>query len=167
MKRCHTLAAVAALSAFTGQAIAAEALPTVSYKVLPAMLAMEAAETAVTTCKGQGFNVSVTIVDRTGTTQVFVAGDGAANLTRDLSRRKAYTSATQRQSTIDFAKRVSAPGAFNPSVFDNQLVTAGGGVPIKAGDEVLGAIAVSGAPGGDKDEVCANAGIAKIADHLK
>jgi uncharacterized protein GlcG (DUF336 family) len=69
-------------------------------------------------------------------------------------------------STGDFAKRV-AGGGFNPAVFDNQLVTAQGGVPIKAGDETIAGLGVSGAPGGEKDEACADAGLAKIRDQLK
>ena len=87
-------------------------------------------------------------------------------LTRDLSRRKAYTAAVRRTTTIELAAAVATPGAFNPTLYDTQMVTAGGGVPIKAGNEVIGGIGVSGAPGGDKDEVCAKAGIAKIGDRL-
>jgi uncharacterized protein GlcG (DUF336 family) len=55
---------------------------------------------------------------------------------------------------------------FNPTLYDTQMVTALGGVPIKVGNETIGAIGVSGAPGGDKDEACANAGLAKISDRL-
>jgi uncharacterized protein GlcG (DUF336 family) len=71
-----------------------------------------------------------------------------------------------RVSTADFAKRV-AGGGFNPAVFDPQLATAVGGLPIKVGNDTIAAIGVSGAPGGDKDEACANAGLAKINDQLK
>ena len=73
----------------------------------------------------------------------------------------------QRVTTADFTKRISTPGAFNPTQFDRQLATGPGGVPIKFGDETIGGIAVAGAPGGDKDEACANAGVAKISDRLK
>jgi uncharacterized protein GlcG (DUF336 family) len=64
-------------------------------------------------------------------------------------------------------QRVSVPGAFNPLQFDAQLTIERGGVPINVDKETVGAIAVSGAPGGDKDEACAQAGIAKISDRLK
>jgi uncharacterized protein GlcG (DUF336 family) len=93
-------------------------------------------------------------------------GDGASALSRELSRRKAYTSAMRGVTTGDLAKRVATPGAFNPTLYDTQLVAAVGGVPIKVGNETIGAIGVSGAPGGDKDEACANAGLAKISDRL-
>jgi uncharacterized protein GlcG (DUF336 family) len=144
----------------------AESLPTETFKILPSALAVEASQAAVAACKSQGYNVAVAIVDRTGNLKLLLVGDGAGALTPSLSRRKAYTAAMRRVSTADLAKQVAAPGAFNPTLYDRQLVTVLGGVPIKAGDEMIGAIGVSGAPGGDKDEACANAGIAKITDRL-
>jgi hypothetical protein len=122
MIRSYALAATAALMAFTGvDARAADPLPTKSHKVLTAALALEAAEAAVAACKAQGYNVTVTIVDRTGATKLVLVGDGARPLTLEVTRRKAYTSAMQRVSTGDFTKRVSTPGAFNPGMFDSQL----------------------------------------------
>jgi uncharacterized protein GlcG (DUF336 family) len=147
-------------------AVPAEPLPTETFKILPAALAVEAAQTAVAACKAQGYTISVSIVDRLGNPKLLLVGDGASALSRRLSRRKAYTAAVRRVSTGELAKQVGAPGAFNPTLYDTQLVTAIGGLPIKVGDETIGAIGVSGAPGGDKDEACANAGIAKISDRL-
>jgi uncharacterized protein GlcG (DUF336 family) len=167
MIRSYALAAAAALGAFTSiNPLAAEGLPTETHKLLPAALAVEAAQTAIATCKGQGYNVSATVTDRSGTPQVLIVGDGAGALSREVARRKAYTAAQLRVSTADFAKRV-AGGGFNPAVFDTQLATAVGGLPIKVGNDTIAAIGVSGAPGGDKDEACANAGLAKINDRLQ
>ncbi len=146
--------------------VPAEPLPTETFKVLPAALAAEAAQAAIVACKQQGYSISVSIVDRAGNPQLLLVGDGASALSRRLSRRKAYTAAVRRVSTGELAKQVAAPGAFNPTLYDTQLVTATGGLPIKVGDETIGAIGVSGAPGGDKDEACANAGLAKISDRL-
>jgi uncharacterized protein GlcG (DUF336 family) len=98
--------------------------------------------------------------------KLVLVGDGANALTREVTRRKAYTSAILRVSTGDFTKRVATPGAFNPGVFDPQLSTGQGGLPIKVGDDTIGGIAAAGAPGGDKDEACASAGLAKISDRL-
>ena len=166
MSRSYLLVATAAFTVVTGTcALAADPLPSETHKLLPAALAIEAAQTAIATCKGQGYNVSVSVADRTGLPQLLIVGDGASTLSREVARRKAYTSAQLRVSTADFAKRV-AGGGFNPAVFDNQLVTAIGGLPIKAGDETIAGIGVSGAPGGDKDEACAQAGLAKIGDRL-
>jgi uncharacterized protein GlcG (DUF336 family) len=146
--------------------VPAEPLPTETFKILPAVLAVEAAQAAVAACKQQGYAISVSIVDRAGTPKLLLVGDGASALSRRLSRRKAYTAAVRRVSTGELAKQVAAPGAFNPTLYDTQLVTATGDLPIKVGDETIGAIGVSGAPGGDKDEACANAGLAKISDRL-
>ena len=167
MIRSCSLAAVVGLVALGSiNALAADPLPTETFKVLPAALAVEAAEAAIASCKAQGYNISVTIVDRAGNLKLLLVGDGASALGRELSRRKAYTSAMQRVTTADLAKRVATAGAFNPTLYDTQLVTAVGGVPIKVGNETIGGIGVSGAPGGDKDEACANAGLAKIGDRL-
>jgi len=168
MIRKLAMAATSILAAFTGfNAWAADPLPTESHKVLTAALALDAAQAAVAACKAQGYNVTVTIVDRTGAIKAILVGDGARPLTLEVTRRKAYTSAMQRVSTGDYTKRVTTPGAFNPGQFDSQLTTGLGGVPIKAGEDTIGGIAAAGAPGGDKDEACANAGLAKIGDQLK
>ena len=126
-----------------------------------AKMALTIAEAALAEC---GSRVSVAVVDRAGRLRVFVQGDGAAPHNLELARRKAYTAAVQRVSTGDYTKRVSTPGAFNPGMFDSQLATGPGG--IKVGEDTIGGIAVSGAPGGDKDEACAIAGIDKIKDRL-
>ena len=168
MIRSWTFAAIVGGLAACGSinAMAADPLPTETFKILPAALAVEAAEAAIASCKGQGYNISVAIVDRACDLRLLLVGEGASVLSRELSRRKAYTSAMRRMTTADLAKQVATPGAFNPTLYDRQLVALGGGAPIKAGDEMIGAIGVGGAPGGDKDEACANAGIAKISDRL-
>jgi uncharacterized protein GlcG (DUF336 family) len=145
----------------------AQGLPTVTYKLLPAALSVEAAQAAVATCKAQGYNVTVSVVDRLGLQQILIVGDGASPTGRTLAPRKAYTSALRRITTGELNTRVAVPGAFNPMQFDSYLTIERGGVPINVDKETVGAIAVSGAPGGEKDEACADAGIAKIADRLK
>jgi uncharacterized protein GlcG (DUF336 family) len=167
MIRSHALALAAGLAASTGiNAWAADPLPSETHKVLTAALAVEAAQAAIAACKAQGYNVSVVIADRTGTPKVVIVRDGPPGVGPEVARRKAYTAALQRVSTGDFTKRVSTPGAFNPGMFDSTLSTGQGGVPIKVGEETIGGIAAAGAPGGDKDEACAVAGIDKIKDRL-
>ena len=167
MIRSCALAVTVALTTVAGiDRSTAEGLPTETHKLLPAALAVEAAQTAIATCKGQGYNVSVSVFERTGLPKLLIVGDGASPLSREVARRKAYTASQLRVSTADFAKRV-AGGGFNPAVFDTQLVTAVGGLPIKVGEDTIAAIGVSGAPGGDKDEACAQAGLAKIHDRLQ
>jgi uncharacterized protein GlcG (DUF336 family) len=167
MIRSYAIAATAVLFALPSvNAWAADPLPIETHKVLTAALAVEAAQAAIAACKAQGYNVTVTVADRTGMPKVVIVRDGPAGVGTEVTRRKAYTAAVQRVSTGDFTKRVSTPGAFNPGMYDNQLTTGQGGVPIKVGEDTVGGIAVGGAPGGDKDEACAIAGIDKIKDRL-
>jgi uncharacterized protein GlcG (DUF336 family) len=168
MVRFYAFAAAAGFAALTGaNALAADSLPTETHKYLPADLAVEAAQAAVAACKAKGFAVTVTIADRTGNPRVVLMGDGASALSREVTRRKAYTSAVRGITTRDYTARVSAPGAFNPGLYDPQYATGLGGVPIKVGDDTIGAIAAGGTPSGDTDEACALAGLAKISDRLK
>jgi uncharacterized protein GlcG (DUF336 family) len=167
MIRSYALAAAVVMTAVAGSgAWAADPLPTETFKLLPVALAVEAAQAAMAQCKTQGYNVTVTVADRNGLPQVLLVADNGNRLGRELSRRKAYTSALLKVSTGDFKKRVSVPGAYNPAVFDPELTTEQGALPIKVGNETIGAIGASGAPGGEKDEACAAAGLAKISDRL-
>ena len=167
IRSCALAVAGASLAAFSGIQAASAQLPTESHKISPVALSIEASEAALAACKAQGYNVTVSVVDRLGQVQMLMVGDNASRTGRELAPRKAYTSALQRITTGELNKRVSQPGAFNPMQFDPRLTIERGGVPIKVDNDTIGAIAVSGAPGGDKDEACAEAGIAKISDRLK
>jgi uncharacterized protein GlcG (DUF336 family) len=166
MIRSYALAATAVLALAGSNARAADPLPTETHKVLTAALAVEAAQAAIAACKAQGYNVTVTVADRAGLPKVVIVRDGPPGVGRESTRRKAYTAAVQRVSTADFTKRVTTPGAFNPGAYDADLATGAGGLPIKVGEDTIGGIAAAGAPGGDKDEACAAAGIDKIKDRL-
>jgi uncharacterized protein GlcG (DUF336 family) len=148
-------------------AFAADPLPTESHKVLTAALAVEAAQAAMAACKAQGYNVTVTVADRLGTPKVVIVRDGPPGVARESTRRKAYTAAVRGQTTSAYTEQISKPGAFNPGQFDATLATGAGGVPIKVGEETIGGISAAGAPGGDKDEACAQAGVDKIKDRLQ
>ena len=107
MIRSGALAAIACIALFGNVSLAtAEPLPTETFKIFPAALAVEAAQAAIGSCKTQGYNVSVAIVDRAGDLKLLLVGDGAGALTRSLSRRKAYTAAMRRASSGDLAKRL-------------------------------------------------------------
>ena len=135
-------------------------------KSLSAAMALTIAQTALEACTRQGYHVSVHVLGRNGEVIVAVRGDGAPPHTMENSQRKAYTARTFRISSGEFAQRVKD----NPSISAVHLtgiIAAQGALPIKAGDEVIGAVGVSGAPGGEKDEACAKAGLDKVADQLK
>ena len=117
-------------------------------------------------CTKDGYKVSVVIVDKAGNVAASIRGDGTNPHTMEFGRLKAYTSRTRGQTSLEFMKLIADPANAYLKQIPN-TVGVGGGVPIKAGNEVIGGVGVSGAPGGEKDEVCANAGIAKVADALK
>ncbi|HYV70966.1 MAG TPA: heme-binding protein [Pseudolabrys sp.] len=116
-------------------------------------------------CAKDGYKISITIVDKGGNVAASLRGDGTNPHTMDFSRLKAYTARTRGQTSLEFKNLTDKPESAYLKQIPN-VVAVGGGVPIKAGNEVIGAVGVSGAPGGEKDEACANAGIAKVADNL-
>ena len=129
-------------------------------------MANEAAMTAVEACLKNGYNVAATVVDRSGQVKVIARGDGTGPHTPDTSRRKAYTSLTTRNGTAAIAEAWQKNPAAANLVFVTDVLAVGGGLPIRAGNEVVGAIGVSGAPGGHLDDACGQAGIDKIKDRL-
>jgi uncharacterized protein GlcG (DUF336 family) len=135
-------------------------------KAIPAAMAMTIAQVAIDTCRTNGYAVSVSVVGRAGEVILQVRGDGTGPHTVENSFKKAYTSRTFRSPSGALAKRLKDDPLL-PLIHLNNVVAAQGALPIKAGDDVLGAVGVSGAPGGEKDEVCAQAGIDKVADQLK
>jgi uncharacterized protein GlcG (DUF336 family) len=137
-----------------------------AHKDLTLPIAVAIAQTAVQTCNAQGNKVSVHVVGRNGEVLVAMRGDGTGPHTMENSMRKAITSRMQRRPSGEFATAVKdnpTAGALHLA----NMIPAQGALPIKVGDDVIGAIGVSGSPGGDKDEACAKAGIDKVADQLK
>jgi uncharacterized protein GlcG (DUF336 family) len=106
------------------------------------------------------------VVDRDGETIVAIRGDNAQPHTMENARRKAYTAVSFRVSTTDYAKRFADN---NPVVRQQvtlpNVIAIPGGLPIKAGNEVVGGVGASGSPG--VDEPCVQAGLDKVADQLK
>ena len=139
----------------------------ITEKALSLDLAQGIAEAALAKCRADGNHVSVTVIDRDGLIKAVLRDDGAGPHTLTTSRRKAFTSVTFKQPSADWAKRVLSDPAIAGLKDTAGTIALGGGVPIKAGNEVIGAIGVSGSPGAGKDEACANAGIEKFADKLK
>ena len=138
----------------------------VTQKVLSTPIALAIAQTAYDACYRQGYRISVTVVGEQGQILVAIRGDGASPHTFENSYRKAYTSRTFRTPSGEFAQRVKDNPTLSAVHLAN-VVAAQGALPIKAGDATIGGVGVSGAPGGDKDEACAKAGIEKVADQLE
>jgi len=116
-------------------------------------------------CEEMGFRISVAVVDRDGLPIVMLRGDGAGLHTPEGADRKAYTARTFRAPSADFVKRMLNDPTAAGSKEYARVLALDGGLPIKVGDDVVGAVGVSGSPG--KDDICSQAGIDKVADQLK
>jgi uncharacterized protein GlcG (DUF336 family) len=135
-------------------------------KDLSANIAVTIAQTAMATCTANGYRVSATVVGRNGEVLAQVRGDGTGPHTMENSFKKAFTSRTFRIPSGEMEERLKQ----NPQMgaqFLTGFTTARGALPIKVGDDVIGAAGVSGAPGGEKDEACVKAALDKVADQLK
>jgi len=130
-------------------------------------LALVMAQTAIEQCRSRGFKIGVSVVDRGGHVLVTLRDHGAAHHTVELAQRKAYTSRIFRQTTRAFSQRLIDNPISAGLGTTSGVVASLGGLPIKVGEDTIGAAGVSGAPGGDKDEACVKAGIDKVADQLK
>jgi uncharacterized protein GlcG (DUF336 family) len=129
--------------------------------------AREAALGALERCRRDGYQVTVTVLNRSGRTKVVLHDDRVGPHTLENSFKKAYTTITFRgEPSGDFGRRVAKNPPPHPQLHLGNVTTAEGALPIRIGDDVIGAIGVSGAPGGDKDAVCAQAGIERIAKEL-
>ncbi|KAE8381830.1 hypothetical protein BDV26DRAFT_254718 [Aspergillus bertholletiae] len=132
---------------------------------IPLNLALEIAQVAVQECAKEQYSVSAAVVDREGVLRALIRADNAAIHTPEASRRKAYTAVSARTPTSTMVKNIQNPGAAQLVAIDDFLVLAGG-VPIKIGNETIGAIGVGGAPSGDFDEACALAALQQVEDKL-
>ena len=128
-------------------------------------LAQAIANAALAKCRSMGFKISVSVVDRDGLPVIMMYDEGAGLNTREGGERKAYTAAAFHAPSADFVKRMHDRPETAGSIQYSRVLALGGGLPIKVGNETIGAVGVSGTPG--QDDVCSQAGIDKVADQLK
>jgi uncharacterized protein GlcG (DUF336 family) len=152
------------LAASAVPAHAAEPRPYLPVRILSAELAHQLAMAAARNCREQGYQVAVAVVDRSGRLLAFLRDPLAGPHTIEVSQRKAYSAATYQSPTSALQDRDAlkhTPG----------VLLLGGGVPIRVGGHMYGAVGVSGAPAkkvsGDMDEACAQQGIAAIREALE
>lgn len=149
----------------SGTVMAQGAPGLVSERSISLTSAMTLATAALERCRADGYKVSITVLNRHARTAVVLSDDGVNPHTIENSLRKAYTAFTTRAPSADMAKRVQPNlGGFMQL---EKITTIEGGLPIFAGNkELVGAVGISGAPGGEKDAACAQTGIDKIAVSL-
>jgi uncharacterized protein GlcG (DUF336 family) len=134
-------------------------------RVLTLDVAQTIAQETLAKCRADGYKVTVLVVDAMNAPKAMVRDDGATASTTEVAKMKA--TATMLYNRPSGPAQPPAPGTAAPPATIPGTINAQGGVPIKFGDVTIGAVAVSGAPGGDKDASCANAALAKLADKLK
>jgi len=164
MSLAHRLGFAAIACLFAAPLPASAAL--IMRKDLSHDMALAVAEGAMEACLAKGYATSAVVVDRDGETLVAMRGDGAGPHTLENARRKAYTANTFKMPSADYAKKLLDPNSVaHQQVTLPSIIAIDGGVPIKVGNEVIGAAGVSGSPGIDSE--CVNAGIEKIKDQLQ
>ncbi len=167
MGGCGILASALAM-AVLGLATGAGAAELLTQKVLPLSLATQAAQAALSACEKEGFHVTVAVTDQSGLVRVLMRDDQAWPHTLDSSRKKAYTAGSLGVSTLALARIVlQHPELAGLARMNDSILLLQGGLPIKAGPDVLGGIGVGGTPAGETDEGCARAGLDAIAGQLK
>jgi uncharacterized protein GlcG (DUF336 family) len=114
-----------------------------------------------------GLHETAQVVDADGVVIATLRGDVAGAHTLDSAYYKAYTAASFKNDTLALAERAKGEDSILPLATLPHVMFFGGGVPIKLGDETIGAVSASGAPGGKLDDACAHAGIDKIKDRLQ
>ena len=147
----------------------------ISHNALSLDMAMAIAQGSLEKCRAGHYQCAVTVLDAAGRTMIALQDDGAMLHRFDVSRKKAYTALVYRRPSKEVVEGWSAKAASSAPLVEGTIpnppiegtIDMGGGIPILAGNEVIGAVAVSGAPGWEMDEACAKAGLAKVADKLK
>ncbi|MDP3085314.1 MAG: heme-binding protein [Rubrivivax sp.] len=138
-----------------------------SEKFMTLTLANQLAAAAVSACQASGYAVTATVVDRAGGIRALHRADNAGPHTIAASERKAFTSASAKNATTAMMETAQKnPGAAN-LVHIPGFLLLGGGMPVKAGNEVIGAIGVGGAPGGHLDDQCVVAALESVKEQLK
>ncbi|MSP89633.1 MAG: heme-binding protein [Alphaproteobacteria bacterium] len=140
---------------------------TISFKSLSPEMALELGQATLAACRANGHQAAVSVVDRFGNPLVMLRDRFAGPHTPDTATRKAWTAITFRTDTTALLAIVK-PGMPQEGVrFVTGALVIGGGVLVEAGGTIVGAIGVSGAPGGDADDACARAAIEKFRDKLE
>jgi uncharacterized protein GlcG (DUF336 family) len=174
--RAKLLALVATIGMVLGAAETTRSQTLVTHRI-PAALAVEAVEAAVEACTKQGFGVTATVIDADAQRIAVLRGDTAGVHTYEASWGKAYTAVgfaplAKLDSSGEVAARVAQfsarqpPGTL-PFQPPEHMIFRAGGLTIKLGEEVIGAIGVGGAPTAEGDETCARAGLDKIRDRIR
>ncbi len=161
----HSVTALALLASLAAApSLAQEGI--VTYKSIAPDAAIDLARVALTRCRTDGFQVAVVVVDRFGQELVLVRDRFAGTMAMTVANQKALTALNFSRNTSELGRMMQAGELSRDYLSLPNVVPLGGGLIIQSGGSNLGAVGVSGASGGDKDEACAKAGLASIQDKL-
>jgi uncharacterized protein GlcG (DUF336 family) len=138
----------------------------VGIKILSPDTALELAQAGLESCRGEGYQVAVAVVDRFGVTQVVLRDRFAGPHTIDTAQRKAWTAVSFRTPTLELEEASEAGGRIAATRHVPGALMLGGGVPVEAAGSIVGGIGISGAPGSDADDTCARDAIDALFDKL-
>ncbi len=163
--KSKTLIAATVAAILTSLSVVAEEEALLSYKMLSPATALELAQATLAACRKQGYQISVAVVDRSGTPQVMLRDRYAGQHTPNTATRKAWTATSFRSDTLAMAEETQAGPQSGVRFVDNALML-GGGVLVEAAGSIVAAVGVSGAPSGEADDACARAGVEAIEEKL-
>lgn len=152
-------------SILAGLAAQAQAGDVLTQKTVSLELARDLAQAAVEACRERGYQVTAVVVNRAGDTQALLRDSLASRYTMQIAREKAEAVILSGVNSSDFRKNRQDIRMEMNHV--QGILVLEGGVPIQAGGSFIGALGVSGAPGGDKDEQCALAALDKLRERLE
>ncbi len=169
---CNAQRALRVASLAAASLLAAVSLPSTAQAVrternMSLELASQIAAAGVAACQANGHAVTVAVVDRAGQLRALHRADNAGPHTLDAARAKAFTSASARNNTLAMMEGAQKNPAAANLVNIPGFLLLGGGVPVRVGTDVIGAVGIGGAPGGHLDEQCAVAALDKVKDQLK
>ena len=139
----------------------------VTFRSLSPDVALEMAQAALKSCQAQGYQVTVAVVDRMGIIQVVLRDRYAGPHTPDTAERKAWTSISFRADTLSLAASTGSDSAQSGARFIERVLMLGGGIPVRASGSIVGGIGISGAPSGEADHACAQAGVDAVTETLE
>ena len=167
MRNIIKLSALSLAVSLTLVAAVANAQAVRTEKNMSLELANQIASASVAACAANGYAVTATVVDRAGTVRAVQRADNAGPHTLGASQAKAFTSASAKNTTLAMMEASQKNPAAANLVYIPGYLLLGGGVPVKVGNEVIGAVGIGGAPGGNLDEQCAMVALDKVKELLK
>ena len=145
----------------------ADESPLVEFRSLSPDTALEMAQAALESCRGEGYQVTVAVVDRMGITQVVLRDRFAGPHTPDTAVRKAWTAVSFRADTLALAEDTAPGSPQSGARFIGNALMIGGGIPVTVSGSIVAGIGISGAPSGEADHACAEAGILAVTAALE